>query len=49
MAKCSASRFLTHIDVQTEHGSPTFSVLKLSLTVRPSVYMLAPVACVQVR
>ena len=45
----SVSRFPTHTDVQTEHGSRTLSVLRQSLTVLRARYMLAHVACVQVR
>ena len=40
---------VSHTEDQTEHGSPTYSVLRLLLTVHQSVYMLAPVVCVQVR
>lgn len=45
----SASRFLTHTDVPTEHGSQTFSVLRLLLTALQRECTLALVACVQVR
>ena len=45
----SASRFLTHTDVQTELLSPTFRRLRLSYTVLLAEYTLALVAFVQVR
>lgn len=45
----SAFRFLTHTDAQTEHSSPMFRRLKLSLTVLLAEYTLALVAFVQVR
>ena len=44
-----ASVFPILTDVPTELGSPTLSVLRLSLTVPRSVFTPAPVACVPVR
>ena len=45
----SASRFLTHTDVQTEHGNPTLRELRQSLTALPAEFMLAHAACAPVR
>ena len=45
----SASRFLTHTDVQTDLGSPTLKEYNQSLSALPVEFMLAHAACAPVR
>ena len=57
MAKCEFCGKDVKFGIKVSHShrrsnrtwSPTYSVLRLLLTVHQSVYMLAPVVCVQVR